>query len=319
VLPPKRVLTLLTLAALIVVAAPVKSDAQHVRVGVVAPVHRVVVGGGFYRPWFYDPWFGPWYPYGYGGFYQWGPYPYPYPYRYPYYRDYDAAVRLEVKPKEAEVYVDGYYAGIVDDFDGVFQRLRLPPGDHDLILYEDGYRTVRQHIRLTPDNTLKLKYNMEKLAAGEQPEPRPQPPNPPPQTGVTTGGPGAPPPGYPYPPRQGRVPPGRPPTPPGSPAPPSPPGQPQSGTVRGGAPNAGQAAGYGTITVRVQPGDAEVLIDGQPWRGPQGQDQLVVDVAEGSHTVEIRKSGYRTYVTDVQVRRGETTPVNVSLRSQNEI
>jgi hypothetical protein len=69
----------------------------------------------------------------------------------------------------------------------------------------------------------------------------------------------------------------------------------------------------------VQPGDAEVLIDGQPWRGPQGQDHLTVDVAEGSHTIEIRKSGYRTYVTEVQVRQGETTPVNVSMRSQDEL
>jgi hypothetical protein len=34
--------------------------------------------------------------------------------------------------------------------------------------------------------------------------------------------------------------------------------------------------------------------------------------------VEIQRSGYRTYVTDVDVRRGETTPLNVSLRSQEE-
>jgi uncharacterized membrane protein len=43
---------------------------------------------------------------------------------------------------------------------------------------------------------------------------------------------------------------------------------------------------------------------------------LIVEVAEGSHTVEIRKSGYRTYVTQVEVRRGGTTPLNVSLRNE---
>ena len=68
----------------------------------------------------------------------------------------------------------------------------------------------------------------------------------------------------------------------------------------------------------MQPGDAEVSIDGEPWRGPGGQDRLTVDVPEGSHTVEIRKSGYRTYVTQVDVRRGQTTPLNVSLRGDQQ-
>jgi hypothetical protein len=39
------------------------------------------------------------------------------------------------RPEEAAVYVDGFYAGIVDDFDGVFQKLLLPPGDHTIVLY----------------------------------------------------------------------------------------------------------------------------------------------------------------------------------------
>ena len=68
----------------------------------------------------------------------------------------------------------------------------------------------------------------------------------------------------------------------------------------------------------MQPGDAEVSIDGENWRGPGAQDRLTVEVAEGSHTVEIRKSGYRTYVTQVDVRRGQTTPLNVSLRGEQQ-
>ena len=43
---------------------------------------------------------------------------------------------------------------------------------------------------------------------------------------------------------------------------------------------------------------------------------LTVEVAEGSHTVEIRKAGFRTYVTQVDVRRGQTTPLNVRLRGE---
>jgi len=32
--------------------------------------------------------------------------------------------------RDAQVFVDGYYAGIVDDYDGVFQHLNLEPGTH---------------------------------------------------------------------------------------------------------------------------------------------------------------------------------------------
>jgi hypothetical protein len=70
------------------------------------------------------------------------------------------------------------------------------------------------------------------------------------------------------------------------------------------------------LSVRVQPLDAEVSIDGEAWRGPGGTDRLVIEMAEGSHTVEIRKAGFRTYVTQVEIRRGETAQLNVSLRNE---
>jgi hypothetical protein len=251
---------------------------------------RVVVVSGFYAdPFWYDPWYGA----------QWGPYPYPYPYRF---ANADSAVKLEVKPKEAEVYVDGYYAGIVDDFDGVFQRLRVPPGEHEIEIFLDGYRAVHQKVYLTPDNTFKITYTMERLAVGETPEPRPQPPMPPPGAQPA---PGQPMPGQPVPlpPQRG---PRRPMPPQQQPLPPQPPQPP------GGA----QPSDYGRLAIRVQPGGADILVDGEVWRGPEGQDRLVIDVAEGQHTIEIRKSGYRTYVTGVNVRRGETATVNVSLTAQ---
>jgi hypothetical protein len=235
----------------------------------------------------------------------WGPYPYPRHYGF----DPGAAVRLDVKPKEAEVYVDGYYAGIVDDFNGVFQRLRLPPGEHEITLYRDAYRTVHQKVYLTPDHTFKVKLAMEPLGAGEPPEPRPQPTSP-----LRTGGqnqPGAPP---MYPPARG---------PAGRRAPHAGPPQP----LPAGAPSA-QESGYGTLAIRVQPNDAEVLVDGEKWRRgpdplqPQGlqgsQGLLSVEMPAGRHSIQIQKPGYRTYVTEVEVRSGETASLNVSMRSQND-
>jgi hypothetical protein len=82
-----------------------------------------------------------------------------------YYYDYDsypthASMRVLVDPAEAEVYVDGYYAGVVDDFDGLFQRLNLTPGRHLITLRLDGYRTWGAEVYATPGDTLNLHHDM---------------------------------------------------------------------------------------------------------------------------------------------------------------
>src|SRR5262249_42752868 len=60
---------------------------------------------------------------GYYGFYDPGWYdPYPPVYQSGGGYGYEGALRLKVKPREASVYVDGYFSGRVDDFDGIFQR-----------------------------------------------------------------------------------------------------------------------------------------------------------------------------------------------------
>ena len=227
----------------------------------------------------------------------------------------DSSVRLEVTPKEAQVFVDGYYAGIVDDFDGAFQRLHTPPGAHEIELYMDGYHVARQRVFLPVNDTFKIKYQMVKLAPSDQPEPRPQPiapptaaegGNPPPEGYAPQGGGYYPPQGYPPPQGQGQQ--------------AHQPGErrPRHHSSRRTRMRAARMAAYGTLSVRVQPGDAEVSIDGDQWRGPDQSDRLVVQVAEGSHTVEIRKTGYRTYVTQVDIHHGATTPLNVSLHTQDQ-
>jgi len=286
------------LVAVIVVGLNVSGEAQ-VRRGRGRTV--IVGGGGFY---YADPfWYGyPWYPYGYG-------YPYQYPIgRYPYgyrFAEPDSAVRLEVSPKEAEVYVDGYYAGVVDDFDGVFQRLRLPPGQHELILFHEGYRTAHQTMYLTADSTFKVHFNMEKAAPGDVAEPRPTPKEPPANFAGQRGpnGPGS----FGPPAGQGN---GQPPRAPIRRAPAQLP--PSPGELRVGQPS----GAYGTLAIRVQPGNASVTIDGERWDGPQGQDRLMVELAEGPHRVQVQRDGFETYSNDVTIRRGETTALNVSLRTR---
>ena len=285
-----RFLLIPALAAFALAAWPQEAAAQR-RGRVYGP--RVIVRGAVYRPIYVSPWYrygAPRYPYGY----QFG---YPYPYPYPPYRRYaydqTSSIRLEVTPREAEVYVDGSFAGVVDDFDGFFQRLRVWPGEHEIALYLDGYRTVRQQLYLGPRADQKIRHTMVPLQPGEAQEPRPIPAEPdeealagPPSMGPSGPGPG------PGGPGRGGPPPDRP-LPPGA--------------------GPATAAQYGSLSIRVQPADASVLIDGEPWFAPGGQDRLVVQLPVGRHRVEIRKDGYETYAAEVDVVGGQAVPLNVSL------
>jgi hypothetical protein len=59
-----------------------------------------------------------------------------------------------------------------------------------------------------------------------------------------------------------------------------------------------------------------VLIDGEAWLGSDQDERLLVNVPAGSHRVEVRKQGHESFSTEVEVRPGETTPINVSLPPQ---
>jgi hypothetical protein len=195
-------------------------------------------------------------------------------------------------PVTAAVYVDGYYAGTVENFNGTFQKLKLEPGTHDLTIYLEGYRSRHEQVYVGPDSTTKITGALEKLAPGEPNEPVPQP--------SPSSGPSGPPPDngqQAYPPGRG----GR----PNGPPPPR----------RNGPPPPPQSAS-GAVSIRVQPDSAEILIDGEHWSG-RADDRLVVELSPGRHVVEVRLSGYRTFATEVQIRDGQTTPLNISLSKEN--
>ena len=193
---------------------------------------------------------------------------YPGPYGGAY--DLTSSVRLQVTPRDADVFVDGYYAGKVDEFDGTFQRLRVEPGEHEIQLFSPGHRNYTQKVYLQPGNTFHIRHTMVRLEPGEaEPErpigtaPRvlPRARSPRPQPG------------------------------PGDRAP---------------------RERSGSVTIRVLPADAVVLIDGQRWDA-SGSETLTVQVDGGPHTIEVRKNGYRGYLTEITVEPGMTLPLNISL------
>lgn len=59
-------------------------------------------------------------------------------------------IRLRVEPRWAEIWVDGYFAGTVDDFDGTFQSLRLESGPYHIEIVAPGYETLEVDLLVTP-------------------------------------------------------------------------------------------------------------------------------------------------------------------------
>ncbi len=120
-------------------------------------------GYGFGLGYFYDPWgYGYYSPYdsGYGSSrYGYGRS------RYDQYgRGRDAGqLRLKVKPAHGQVYVDGYYVGEVDSFDGVLQRLAIEAGAHRVEIRAAGYETVTFDIMVTPGETVTYKGEMKRI------------------------------------------------------------------------------------------------------------------------------------------------------------
>ena len=69
-------------------------------------------------------------------------------------------MRLRIRPRNAQVFVDGYFAGYVDDFDGNFQALRLEQGGHKLEVRMPGYQTLMLDIHIQPNRTLTIREDL---------------------------------------------------------------------------------------------------------------------------------------------------------------
>jgi hypothetical protein len=74
-----------------------------------------------------------------------------------------------------------------------------------------------------------------------------------------------------------------------------------------------QRTDLGTLSIQVRPPNAEVFIDGERWVGADAAGPLQVQLAPGPHRVELRAPGRRPYSTEITIRAGETTPLNVVL------
>lgn len=216
----------------------------------------------------------------------------------------ESHIRFQVTPKDAEIYVDGYYAGRVDEFDGTFQRLHVPPGQHEIVVFLDGYRSLRQHLYLSLNATRTVEGALAKLSPGDPEERRPEP-APEQQRAAAPENPGEPP-----QPRTDQAPVETRQVPP----PPRPAPRPQAPDVEptdAGATR--ERTTLATLVVAVSPAGSTVVVDGQKWEGPRGNERLIIQVSEGRHRVEVSRNRYETETVDIDVRAGETRPISVAL------
>jgi hypothetical protein len=226
---------------------------------------------------YYPGYGGYWWPYAYSGWYGSGYWGYPGYGGAVYYSstpNEGGSIRVLCDPAEARVYVDGYYAGVVDDFDGLFQRLHVAPGRHEITLKLEGYTSHRMRVYVGPDATVKLHHEMQR-GTGETFE-------------DLTGG-------APPPEREIRSERSRDQVEAPAPEEPRPPVEERAGR----------------LNLRVQPEDASVYVDGA-FRG-NGHEAAALRLAPGRHRIEVVRPGFRTSEQEFDVAPGEPTQLSITL------
>jgi hypothetical protein len=257
--------------------------------------------GGYYGGYGYYPYYSRPYYWGYGS-YPWGglyfdsywygggsaPY-YSSNYGYGYYATPygdTGSIRMLVDQERAKVYVDGYYAGVVDDFDGMFQRLYVSPGRHEIAIKLDGYKTERFEVYVQDGSTVKIKHDMVR-GEGEQrnmeyaPLARNQEP------------------GDREAPRDDRY------------TPSQDERRPSDADHRIQTDAREERVQQGTLRLDVRPGDASVYVDGAFSGSARELGQL--PLSAGRHRIEIVRPGFRTYDRDVEVDAGRGFDLSVEL------
>ena len=187
------------------------------------------------------------------------------------------SVRLKIKPEHAEVLIDGYYVGTIDDFDGTFQSLKLEPGPASIEVRAPGFESIRFDVRILPGRKITYEENMKAGDPGPAPQPPPaarRPPGRVPNPGVAMGRP-----------------------------------VPQDRDVEPGPPPEydGQPPVFGGVRLRVEPRDAQVFVDGYFVGTVDDFDSgRGLPLESGPQDIEIRADGYDPLQLQVRILPDET-------------
>lgn len=246
-------------------------------------------GSSYYYPWAASFGFAASYPTYVWNYYPYGPYA-PYP-GYAYV-PVAGEIRAEVKPNNAKVYVNGDYAGVVDDYDGWWQRLKVAPGKWRIAFRAPGYVPYIVDMRIVPGGEYHIKYQMtpgNDVMPDQQLKPERNPRDE----------------QYNRSRNENRE-----------------YGQ-ERGQDRDQSYQREQNYGRGendrtstteTLYLQVEPADATIYIDGNYYgTANQGVSELRVLLPKGSHKIELVRPGYRSYSNNVELGPGSDNHLNVTL------
>ena len=62
-------------------------------------------------------------------------------------------LQLDIEPRRALVYVDGWYVGIVDEFSGYYRHLEVPAGVHTFGIVATDYEPLEFDLTIAPGRT----------------------------------------------------------------------------------------------------------------------------------------------------------------------
>jgi hypothetical protein len=75
-------------------------------------------------------------------------------------------VQLDLEPRRAQVFVDGAYAGLVEDFSGYYQHLALPSGLHRIEVLTEGYTPLIFDVAVVPDRVITYRQSLAEAPRG---------------------------------------------------------------------------------------------------------------------------------------------------------
>jgi hypothetical protein len=251
-------------------------------------------GGWEYGPGFGYGFYGPWWSLGLawgwpgywtdGGYYGAGAYPAPYGPRRAGIEIGPAFVETAVRPKKAQVLLDGEPIGQARDFNGTWDTLELDPGRHLLAFEARGYMTLEVGLEAQAGRAYRIAYA---LREGEGKDPRSSAVPPAPMPDVR----------------------------------PAPPAETPSPRATAGEPPPRGEAGLsrGLLKIRVAPADAAVYLDGEfLGRGDElARLHGAIPVASGAHRVEVVRPGFKSREERVIVGDGPQ-PAEVRIDLEKE-
>jgi PEGA domain len=71
-------------------------------------------------------------------------------------------LQLDIEPRRALVYVDGWYVGLVDQFSGYYSHIDIGAGSHTIEILATGYEPLIFEIAISPGRTTTYRGSLQR-------------------------------------------------------------------------------------------------------------------------------------------------------------